>query len=142
MGAFPRYFLYIYMYQFFFLTLYTHSRKTILLIHILSLFIYQAQFKYCKIVIMILLFCLIFPIGIGIGIGISNIYQESSPKALIVEGLLLSASAGVLINMALVDLLATDFMSTKMLRSFRLQLGASLSLLIGLTCMSILALWE
>ncbi|KAJ1376056.1 Zinc/iron permease [Sesbania bispinosa] len=102
----------------------------------------QAQFKYYKVAIMVLFFCLIFPIGIVIGIGISNIYHENSPKALIVEGVLLSASAGILINMALVDLLATDFMNTKMLCSFRLQLGASFALLAGLGCMSILALWD
>ncbi|KAK7271689.1 hypothetical protein RJT34_27793 [Clitoria ternatea] len=102
----------------------------------------QGQFKYHKIVIMVLFFCLIFPIGIVIGIGISNIYHGSSPKALIVEGILLSASGGILIYMALVDLLATDFMSTKILRSFKLQLGASFALLMGLICMSILALWE
>ncbi|XP_027359241.1 probable zinc transporter 12 [Abrus precatorius] len=102
----------------------------------------QAQFKYYKIAIMVLFFGLIFPIGISIGIGISNIYHERSPKALIVEGFLLSASAGILIYMALVDLLANDFMSTKMLRSFRLQLGPCFALLMGLICMSILALWE
>ncbi|KAL5080080.1 hypothetical protein RYX36_008501 [Vicia faba] len=102
----------------------------------------QAQFKYSKVAIMILFFCLIFPIGIGIGIGISDIYNENSPKALIVEGLLLSASAGVLINMALVDLVAADFLNSKMLTSLRLQLGASLALFIGLICMSILALME
>ncbi|KEH24870.1 putative zinc/iron permease [Medicago truncatula] len=102
----------------------------------------QAQFKYYKVTIMILFFCLIFPIGIGIGMGISNIYNESSPKSLIVEGFLLSASAGVLINMALVDLVATDFMNSKMLTNFRLQLGASLALFVGMICMSILALGE
>ncbi|KAE9620081.1 putative zinc/iron permease [Lupinus albus] len=80
------------------------------------------------------------PIGIGVGIGISNVYNENSPKALIVEGLLLAASGGVLIYMALVDLLATDFMDTKMLSSFKLQLGASFTLLLGIACMSLLTL--
>jgi zinc transporter 1/2/3 len=91
---------------------------------------------------MIIFFCLIFPIGICIGMGISKFYNESSPKSLIVEGFLLSASAGVLINMALVDLVATDFMNSKMLRNFRLQIGASLALFVGMLCMSILALGE
>ena len=91
---------------------------------------------------MVLFFCLTIPTGIGVGIGISKIYHEGSPKAIIVEGLLLSASAGILIYMALVDLLATDFMNPKMLRSFRLQLGASFALLVGLACMSLLVLWE
>ncbi|KAK7266139.1 hypothetical protein RIF29_18779 [Crotalaria pallida] len=100
----------------------------------------QAQIKNHTIAIMVLFFCLTMPFGIGVGIGISHIYNENSPKALIVEGVLLSASAGVLIYMALVDLLATDFMDLKMLRRFRLQLGASIALLMGLSCMSILAL--
>ncbi|WJX65420.1 hypothetical protein P8452_50085 [Trifolium repens] len=102
----------------------------------------QAQFKNYKVAIMIIFFCLIFPIGICIGMGISKFYNESSPKSLIVEGFLLSASAGVLINMALVDLVATDFMNSKMLRNFRLQIGASLALFVGMLCMSILALGE
>ncbi|MED6183780.1 hypothetical protein PIB30_040907 [Stylosanthes scabra] len=102
----------------------------------------QAQFKYHTVVIMVLFFCLTIPTGIGVGIGISKIYNEGSPKALIVEGLLLSASAGILIYMALVDLLASDFMNPKMLRSLRLQLAAILALLVGVTCMSLLVLWE
>ncbi|MED6211289.1 hypothetical protein PIB30_072278 [Stylosanthes scabra] len=102
----------------------------------------QAQFKYHTVVIMVLFFCLTIPTGIGVGIGISKIYNEGSPKALIVEGLLLSASAGILIYMALVDLLASDFMNPKMLRSLRLQLSAILALLVGVTCMSLLVFWE
>lgn len=134
MGAFPRYF---FMYQF---SLFIILKK-VTFANTFILF-YQAKLKHYKVAIMVLLFCLIFPIGIGIGIGISNTYNENSSKALIVEGVLLSASAGILIYMALVDLLATDFMGTRMLSSFRLQLGASLALLMGLICMSILALWE
>ncbi|KAL1357079.1 hypothetical protein HN51_009076 [Arachis hypogaea] len=102
----------------------------------------QAQFKNYTVVIMVLFFCFTIPTGIGVGIGISKIYNEGSPKALIVEGILLSASAGILIYMALVDLLASDFMNPKMLRSLRLQLAAILALLVGVICMSLLVLWE
>ena len=43
--------------------------------------------------------------------------------------------------MALVDLLATDFMNSNMLCSFWLQLGAHLTLLLGAFSMSLLAIW-
>ncbi|KAK7846311.1 zinc transporter 1 [Quercus suber] len=101
----------------------------------------QAKFKSRAIAIMILFFSLTTPFGIAIGMGISNIYQENSPTALIVEGLFNSASAGILIYMALVDLLAADFMNPRMQSNLRLQLGAHLSLLLGSGCMSLLAKW-
>ncbi|KAK1579025.1 hypothetical protein Q3G72_034986 [Acer saccharum] len=81
------------------------------------------------------------PIGIAIGIGISTVYKENSSTALIVEGTLNSASAGILIYMALVDLLAADFMDPRMQNNFRLQVGANISLLLGAGCMSVLAKW-
>ncbi|KAF3775647.1 hypothetical protein EJ110_NYTH49935 [Nymphaea thermarum] len=60
---------------------------------------------------MALFFSLTTPVGITIGIGISSTYKENSPTALIVEGVFSSTSAGILIYMALVDLLAADFMA-------------------------------
>ncbi|MBA0715505.1 hypothetical protein Golax_014398 [Gossypium laxum] len=52
--------------------------------------------------------------GVAIGIAIINAYDENSPTALIVEGLLNAALSGILIYMALVDLLAADFMNPKL----------------------------
>ncbi|XP_059657034.1 zinc transporter 8-like [Cornus florida] len=101
----------------------------------------QAKFKARAITIMSIFFSLTTPIGIAIGFGISNIYNESSPTALIVEGVFNSASAGILIYMALVDLLAADFMNPRMQSSPKLQLWAHLSLLLGSGCMSLLAKW-
>ncbi|KAF8411289.1 hypothetical protein HHK36_003836 [Tetracentron sinense] len=101
----------------------------------------QAKFKSRAVTIMALFFSLTTPVGIGIGIGISNVYDENSPTALIVEGVFNSASAGILIYMALVDLLAADFMNPRMQSNRRLQLGANLSLLLGAGCMSLLAKW-
>ena len=86
-------------------------------------------------------FSLTAPLGVGIGIGISSAYNQSSPTALIIEGIFNSASAGILIYMALVDLLAADFMNPRMQSNIRLQLGAQLSLLLGAGCMSVLAKW-
>ena len=90
---------------------------------------------------MAIFFTLTTPLGIAIGIGITNGYDENSPTALIVEGVLNAASSGILIYMALVDLLAADFMHPRMQSSGRLQFGANASLLLGAGCMSLLAKW-
>ncbi|KAM7499921.1 hypothetical protein LguiA_024335 [Lonicera macranthoides] len=101
----------------------------------------QAKFKSRAVTLMAIFFSLTTPIGIVIGIGVTNAYDENSKTALIVEGVFNAASAGILIYMALVDLLAADFMNPKMLNKPRLQLGANLSLLFGAGCMSLLAKW-
>ncbi|KAL7086573.1 hypothetical protein ACP275_13G009700 [Erythranthe tilingii] len=101
----------------------------------------QARFKVRAVTIMAVFFSITTPVGIAIGIGITNIYSETSSTALIVQGVFNAASAGILIYMALVDLLAADFMSPKMQSNGKLQLGANLSLLIGAGCMSLVAKW-
>ncbi|CAI9756730.1 unnamed protein product [Fraxinus pennsylvanica] len=101
----------------------------------------QAKFKSLTKTVMTLFFSFTTPVGIAIGIGISNVYKENSPTALIVEGILNSASSGILIYMSLVDLLAADFMNPRMQNNIRLQLGAHVSLLLGAGCMSFLAKW-
>ncbi|PHT42789.1 Zinc transporter 5, partial [Capsicum baccatum] len=101
----------------------------------------QAKLKSRAIAIMALFFSLTTPIGIAIGIAITNVYDENSPTALIVEGIFNSASAGILIYMALVDFLAADFMHPRMQGNGKLQLGANISLLLGAGLMSLLAKW-
>ncbi|XP_010260702.1 PREDICTED: zinc transporter 8-like [Nelumbo nucifera] len=101
----------------------------------------QAKFKNRATAIMILFFSLTTPVGIAIGMGITNVYNENSPTALIVEGIFDSAAAGILIYMALVDLLAADFMNPRMQSNGKLQILANASLLLGAGCMSVLAKW-
>lgn len=110
---------------------------------VIATFIYnlQANFKFKAVAIMALFFALTTPTGIAIGIGISTIYDENSPTALIVEGILNAASAGILIYMALVDLLAADFMKPRMQSNLKLQICANISLLLGSGFMSLLAKW-
>ncbi|CAN6203465.1 unnamed protein product, partial [Urochloa humidicola] len=103
--------------------------------------IVQAKFKVRSIVTMVLFFCLTTPVGILVGLGISSVYNENSPTALIVEGILNSVAAGILIYMALVDLLAEDFMNPKVQSRGKLQLGINVSMLIGAGLMSMLAKW-
>lgn len=101
----------------------------------------QAKFESRSTAIMATFFSLTTPIGIAIGMGVSSVYKDNSPTSLIVEGVFNSASAGILIYMALVDLLAADFMSPRMQNNFKIQIGANISLLLGSGCMSLLAKW-
>ncbi|XP_058096329.1 zinc transporter 4-like [Magnolia sinica] len=103
--------------------------------------IVQARFKAQAMVIMALFFSLTTPVGIALGIAISSVYDENSPTALIVEGVFNSASAGILVYMALVDLLAADFMHPRMQSNGKLQVWANASLLLGAGCMSLMAKW-
>ncbi|KAL2524474.1 Zinc transporter 7 [Abeliophyllum distichum] len=81
--------------------------------------------------ILVFFFSATTPFGIALGIGLSNVYSENSPTALIVVGLLNASSAGLLNYMALVDLLAYDFMGDKLQRSMKLQTCAYIAVLLG-----------
>ncbi|CAJ1971632.1 unnamed protein product [Sphenostylis stenocarpa] len=94
----------------------------------------QAKFKSKAVTIMALFFSLTTPVGIAIGMIISDYYNENSGKALILEGVLNAASAGILIYMSLVDLLAPDLMHPRIQASSRLQMGVHASLLFGAAC--------
>ncbi|KAJ4981016.1 hypothetical protein NE237_031853 [Protea cynaroides] len=102
----------------------------------------QANFKNKAAAIMALFFSLTILVGVAIGgIRITNVYSESSPTALIVGGVLDSAASGILIYMSLVDLLAADFLNSKLQSNMRLQIWAQIALLFGAGCMSVLAKW-
>ncbi|XP_028756703.1 zinc transporter 8-like [Neltuma alba] len=101
----------------------------------------QAKYKNRTVAIMASFFALTTPVGIAIGIGITNVYDANSETALITEGILSTASAGLLIYMALVDLLAADFMTDRMQSNTRLQIGATISMLLGAGIMSLLGKW-
>ncbi|KAJ1696372.1 hypothetical protein LUZ63_004884 [Rhynchospora breviuscula] len=101
----------------------------------------QAKFRLKSVVTMSIFFSLTTPVGIAIGIGIASSYNENSQTALIVEGLLNSASAGILVYMSLVDLLAEDFMNPRVQNNGKLQLLINIFLLLGAGLMSMLAKW-
>ncbi|KAI5019021.1 hypothetical protein ZWY2020_043909 [Hordeum vulgare] len=103
--------------------------------------IVQAKFRLRSVVAMGLLFSMTTPVGIGVGIAISSVYDESSPTALVVQGLLEAAAAGILVYMALVDILAEDFSKPRVQSRARLQLALNVSLLLGAGLMSLLAIW-
>ncbi|KAK2988787.1 hypothetical protein RJ640_025946 [Escallonia rubra] len=84
------------------------------------------------------------PMGIVLGMIVFSVtgYDDNSPNALIMEGLLGSLSSGVLIYMGLVDLIALDFFHNKLMSSqLWLKKASFTALVLGSTSMSILALW-
>ncbi|XP_031280876.1 probable zinc transporter 8 [Pistacia vera] len=103
--------------------------------------ILQAEYKLFKKMVMVFFFAVTTPFGIALGIALSNTYKENSPTALISVGLLNASSAGLLIYMALVDLLAADFMGQKLQGSIRLQLKSYVAVLLGAGGMSLMAKW-
>ncbi|PIA64324.1 hypothetical protein AQUCO_00100064v1 [Aquilegia coerulea] len=102
----------------------------------------QAQYKTTLSTVMACFFAITTPSGIAIGIAISSLYSRNSPRALVVEGILDSISAGILIYMALVDLIAADFLSKKISCNVKLQVVSYFNLFLGASLMSLLAIWE
>ncbi|AEC08342.1 Zinc transporter 6 [Arabidopsis thaliana] len=108
----------------------------------------QAGFKAGTVVYMCLMFAVTTPLGIVLGMVIfaATGYDDQNPNALIMEGLLGSFSSGILIYMALVDLIALDFFHNKMLTTCgesgsRLKKLCFVALVLGSASMSLLALW-
>ncbi|KAK2996917.1 hypothetical protein RJ639_026340 [Escallonia herrerae] len=101
----------------------------------------KSSMRHSSSLVLAVFFSLTTPVGIVIGIGVASIYKDNSTNAMIVEGIFNAASAGILIYMALVDLLAADFMNPRMQGNGKLQLLANLSLLFGAGCMAVLAKW-
>ncbi|KAL6894509.1 hypothetical protein ACP4OV_008607 [Aristida adscensionis] len=103
--------------------------------------ILQAEYGARMKSVLVFFFSTTTPFGIALGLALSKVYKENSPTALIVVGLLNAASAGLLHYMALVELLAADFMGPKLQGSVRLQLLSFLAVLLGAGGMSVMAKW-
>jgi solute carrier family 39 (zinc transporter), member 1/2/3 len=88
-----------------------------------------------------LFYALSTPLGIGIGLALSSSYSPNAPSALAVSGVFDSVSAGILIYMALVDLIAADFASKRFRADGRLQVAGFAALAVGAGLMCLLALW-
>ncbi|KAF5935959.1 hypothetical protein HYC85_027088 [Camellia sinensis] len=101
----------------------------------------HAEYKLMKKAVMAFFFAVTTPFGIALGMALSNSYRENSPSSLITVGLLNAASAGLLIYMALVDLLAADFMGPKLQASIHLQIKSYVAVLLGAGLMSLMAKW-
>ncbi|KAG8498788.1 hypothetical protein CXB51_005669 [Gossypium anomalum] len=103
--------------------------------------ILQAEYEIKMKAIMVFFFSATTPLGIVLGIGLSKVYSETSPTSLIVVGLLNACSAGLLNYMALVDLLAADFLGPKLQTNMKLQAWSYVAVLLGAGFMSLMAKW-
>ncbi|CAH2078506.1 unnamed protein product [Thlaspi arvense] len=103
--------------------------------------ILQAEYTNMKKFVMAFFFAVTTPFGIALGIALSTVYRDNSPTALVTVGLLNACSAGLLIYMALVDLLAAEFMGPKLQGSIKMQLKCFVAALLGCGGMSIIAKW-
>ncbi|XP_020087657.1 zinc transporter 6 [Ananas comosus] len=104
----------------------------------------QAGFGLGTVGYMCIMFAVTTPMGIVLGMIIFYLtgYDDSNPNALILEGLLGSLSSGILVYMALVDLIALDFFHNKTMSSSpRLKKASYIALVLGSASMSVLALW-
>ncbi|XP_012847396.1 PREDICTED: fe(2+) transport protein 1-like [Erythranthe guttata] len=107
--------------------------------------ILQAEYKFIKKAAMAFFFhykkIVTTPFGIALGLALASSYKENNPRSLITVGLLNASSAGLLIYMALVDLLAADFMGPKLQGSIKLQIKSYIAVLLGAGAMSLMAKW-
>ncbi|KAI3788317.1 hypothetical protein L2E82_01078 [Cichorium intybus] len=103
--------------------------------------ILQADYETKMKAMMVFFFSVTTPFGIALGIGLSNVYRENSPAALMVVGILDAVSAGLLNYMALVDLLAADFMGKKLQEDMKLQAISYVAVFLGAGGMSVMAIW-
>ncbi|KAF7106648.1 hypothetical protein CFC21_107368 [Triticum aestivum] len=90
---------------------------------------------------LVFFFSTTMPFGVALGLALTKVYRDNSPTALIVVGLLNAASTGLLHYMALVELLAADFLGPKLQGSVRLQLVCLAAVLLGAGAMSVMAKW-
>ena len=90
----------------------------------------QADYKLKMDMIMVFFFSFTALFGIALGLCLSNVYSENSPTTLIVVGVLDAALAGILNSKALVNLLAVDFMGSKLQQNVKLQMLAFLVVLL------------
>ncbi|KAK9762448.1 hypothetical protein K7432_011801 [Basidiobolus ranarum] len=90
-----------------------------------------------------LLYAIITPTGVAIGVGIHSSYNPNGPTALIVNGVFDSISTGILLYMAFVELMSTDYQNnpTFMNSSVPLKTACFLGLWCGGAVMAVIGIW-
>lgn len=104
--------------------------------------IIEAKLCAGKVACMLGFFSLTTPMGIAIGIAASRSYDAGSSTALAVQGTLNALAAGILIYLALVDILAREFSSPEVRGDLGLQCKMFLAVLSGAAIMTVLAVFE
>lgn len=107
----------------------------------LSTCILEAGLPRKKNAIMFALFSITTSLGITLGIGISKIYDEGSRAAALVEGIFNAFAAGILIYLALVDILQEEFNRREVKKHKIWQIQMMMCVLLGAGVMSVIAIW-
>jgi len=93
-------------------------------------------------IVLAAMFALITPIGMAIGIGVRNHFNGNDRETLIALGTLDAVSAGILVWVGCVEMLASDWMAGELRNAGVVRtLAAAFSLLAGLMLMSLLGKW-
>ncbi|RUS34027.1 ZIP zinc transporter-domain-containing protein [Jimgerdemannia flammicorona] len=92
---------------------------------------------------MSLIYVLTTPLGIAIGIGISSTYNPNSTTALLTQGIFDSISAGILLYMAFVNLIAIEFTQNMRMHELgtRTKVSYYLAMYSGAAIMALIGRW-
>ena len=105
--------------------------------------IVRARFSLAKSIIMVATYALMTPVGVAIGMGVADSYDAGSTAALATQGTLTAISGGLLLYIAMIQLMAEDFARTDPhLRCIWFRLGTYAMFVLGAACMAIIAIWD
>ncbi len=100
-----------------------------------------AQFSNLKAFTMLFAYSITAPLGVAIGIGLSAAYDPESTSALAAQGVLNGVSAGMLLYIALIELIGEEMTREDLQRRPGLKAAAYAALLLGAGSMALLAIW-
>jgi zinc transporter 1/2/3 len=100
----------------------------------------RAGFSSLKSTFMIGVYSITTPVGIAVGIGVSSVYNPESLTAHVVQGVLDSVSGGLLLYIALVQLIAEDFSKTQQGKVW-VRVASYFALVVGAAAFCVFALW-
>jgi zinc transporter 1/2/3 len=101
--------------------------------------IIRANFSSLKSIVMLTTYSLTVPLGIAIGMGVATSYDGESMGALTAQGILNSISGGLLLYIALVQMIAQDF--AHMTGGLLVRLGMYFMLALGGVSMILIAMY-
>mmetsp|Transcript_27619 Transcript_27619/g.71182 ORF Transcript_27619/g.71182 Transcript_27619/m.71182 type:complete len:351 (-) Transcript_27619:1327-2379(-) len=109
----------------------------------LGAYIAIARLGMLKSWIFIIVYSLTVSVGIAIGIGIGDSFDESSIAALAAQGTLNGVAVGILLYMATVQMVASDFSPQTLgsIKEVRYRWGCFISFIIFSGIMSFIAIW-
>jgi zinc transporter ZupT len=107
----------------------------------LGCMIAQSGISKWKAAVMMLAFSLTASIGIAIGMGLENSYSDEDYTRILVSGIFLGISGGLLLYVSLFQIVAEEFSKGSNQVNWPVKIGMYVSLIAGAAAMCILAIW-